>query len=247
MAETLVLALLAICMAGLARVTAGDCLKPPRLEYGSPTSEFISLTSFPVGAEVIYNCYLGYLFQEGSSTFVTCQDDSTWTPLQATCEPKDCGNPGDIENGYFEAPDTTFGERATYHCDAGYNMVGSDMRLCTHDGWNGQVPTCKMAGFGPVYRYQETITYKCNEGFEMMGDNVIECNEDSTFVPPPPTCKHQFPPINIFKEMIAMGRQLIIKEESMIKTNYRLLESQREILRLKEKIIEKAEQYIDEN
>uniref|UniRef100_UPI00398F3E45 complement decay-accelerating factor transmembrane isoform-like isoform X4 n=1 Tax=Pristiophorus japonicus TaxID=55135 RepID=UPI00398F3E45 len=200
MAETLVLALLAICMAGLARVTAGDCLKPPRLEYGSPTSEFISLTSFPVGAEVIYNCYLGYLFQEGSSTFVTCQDDSTWTPLQATCEPKDCGNPGDIENGYFEAPDTTFGERATYHCDAGYNMVGSDMRLCTHDGWNGQVPTCK-----------------------------------------------KFPPINIFKEMIAMGRQLIIKEESMIKTNYRLLESQREILRLKEKIIEKAEQYIDEN
>uniref|UniRef100_UPI00398E94DF zona pellucida sperm-binding protein 3 receptor-like isoform X3 n=1 Tax=Pristiophorus japonicus TaxID=55135 RepID=UPI00398E94DF len=143
-----------------------------------------------------------------------------------------------------------------------YNMVGSDMRLCTHDGWNGQVPTCKIircqppklsaniqivAGFGPVYRYQETITYKCNEGFEMMGDNVIECNEDSTFVPPPPTCKHQFPPINIFKEMIAMGRQLIIKEESMIKTNYRLLESQREILRLKEKIIEKAEQYIDEN
>ncbi|XP_048467922.1 uncharacterized protein LOC109936675 isoform X4 [Rhincodon typus] len=54
-------------------------------------------------------------------------------------------------------------------------------------------------------------------------------------------------PINIFKEMIAVGRQVINKEENIIKAKYQLLESEREILRLKENLLDKAEQYVDEN
>ncbi|XP_067863592.1 sushi, von Willebrand factor type A, EGF and pentraxin domain-containing protein 1-like isoform X2 [Heptranchias perlo] len=265
MAERMVLALMTIGAVWVSHVT-GDCGKPPQLENGSPTDKFVSWTSFPVGAKVVYRCYQGYVYKDGSSRHITCKEDSTWLPLRAICEPKSCGNPGEILNGYYEAPDSTFGSKVTFYCDRGYNMVGRAHRLCKADGWNGQVPTCEsitcddlpairngrtplpldtehweygmiakyscigdylligadklvctvtgkwdkdpptckvvrchrpeliangriVAGFGPIYKYQETITFHCNEGYEMVGNSVIECSENNTFVPPPPTCR----------------------------------------------------------
>ncbi|XP_067863601.1 C4b-binding protein beta chain-like isoform X3 [Heptranchias perlo] len=142
MAQRLILAVLTTCTVGVALVT-GDCGKPPQLENGSPSDESMSLTSFPVNVSVFYKCNQGYVFQEGSSRSVTCQEDLTWTPLQVICESKDCGNPGEIQNGYYEASETTFGHTATFHCEEGYKMVGRGYRLCTANGWDGQVPTCK--------------------------------------------------------------------------------------------------------
>ncbi|XP_067863600.1 C4b-binding protein beta chain-like isoform X2 [Heptranchias perlo] len=149
MAQRLILAVLTTCTVGVALVT-GDCGKPPQLENGSPSDESMSLTSFPVNVSVFYKCNQGYVFQEGSSRSVTCQEDLTWTPLQVICESKDCGNPGEIQNGYYEASETTFGHTATFHCEEGYKMVGRGYRLCTANGWDGQVPTCKRPTRGPL-------------------------------------------------------------------------------------------------
>ncbi|XP_067863604.1 C4b-binding protein alpha chain-like isoform X3 [Heptranchias perlo] len=204
MAERLILALLAISTVGVARVT-GDCGKPPQLENGSPNDEYISLTSFPVGAKVRYRCDPGYMFQEGSSKPVTCKTDSTWTPLQAICEPRNCGNPGEILNGYYEATSTTFGSKATFYCDTGYHMVGTKYRKCEADGWSGQVPTCELVtcddlptisnGITPTppnaenWEYGMVAEYSCIRGYTLIGAEALTCLETGEWDQPPPACK----------------------------------------------------------
>ncbi|XP_048467788.1 C4b-binding protein beta chain-like [Rhincodon typus] len=118
MLETLILALMAV---GVARVT-GECSKPPHLENGFPTNKFTFETLFDVGTKITYKCNLGYVFKKemlNASRSVTCKEDSTWTPLAVICEPKTCGNPGSIANGYYEATNATFGSKVTFHCDRG--------------------------------------------------------------------------------------------------------------------------------
>ena len=58
---------------------------------------------------------------------------------------KDCGALTDPANGQVSHTDgTTFGETATYSCDAGYNLVGDRTRTCQVTGvWSGSTPTCQ--------------------------------------------------------------------------------------------------------
>ncbi|XP_041052231.1 apolipoprotein R-like isoform X3 [Carcharodon carcharias] len=90
------------------------------------------------------------------------------------------------------------------------------------------------------------VTFHCDEGYKLVGSDYQICTYTgwSGVVP---TYKKAFPPVNFFKEIIAIGHQITVKEENVIKAKYQLLESEREILRLKENLIEKAEQYADEN
>ncbi|XP_041052225.1 membrane cofactor protein-like isoform X1 [Carcharodon carcharias] len=204
MAERLILALMAIWVA---RVT-GDCSKPPHLENGSPTKKFTPETLFGVGTKVTYKCDLGYIFKKGllkDSRSVTCNEDSTWTPLQAICEPRNCGNPGKILNGYYKVPYATFGSIVTFYCDTGYQMVGRSFRMCKADGWDGQVPTCEaitcgdllpiMNGTTPSPRYGDhweygmIATYSCSNGNSLIGAEKLICTETGEWDNDPPTCK----------------------------------------------------------
>ncbi|XP_038676829.1 complement decay-accelerating factor transmembrane isoform-like isoform X4 [Scyliorhinus canicula] len=101
----------------------GDCDRPPLLVNGFLGEEFLSSTSFPVGARVVYECYPGYVFQDGRSTITYCMENSTWTSLQATCEPRNCGNPGEIENGYSQASGTDRLVRATRYAQPVVGLV----------------------------------------------------------------------------------------------------------------------------
>ncbi|XP_078098380.1 C4b-binding protein-like isoform X3 [Mustelus asterias] len=204
MSERLILALLAIWVA---RVT-GNCGKPPQLENGSPTKKFTSETSFDVGTKITYKCYLGYIFNGGilnDSRSVTCREDSTWTPLQTICEPKTCGNPGKIVDGYYEAPTATFGSKVTFYCNTGYKMVGRNFRMCKADGWDGQVPTCEVITcddlptikngttpsppYGDHWEYGMIAMYSCNDGNSLIGAEKLTCTETSKWDNDPPTCK----------------------------------------------------------
>ena len=42
---------------------------------------------------------------------------------------------------------TLFSDNATYTCDVGYNINGTDMRVCTANGnWSDEAPTCVITG-----------------------------------------------------------------------------------------------------
>ncbi|XP_072886337.1 complement decay-accelerating factor, GPI-anchored-like isoform X1 [Hemitrygon akajei] len=167
------LVLLAASASASARVTtrsADECGNPPHLENGSPSVEFLSSTSFPVGTRVLYHCYPGYVLQQESSGSVSCEEGLTWTPLDATCERVDCGNPEEIENGVFVAPSTVFGSVAVYQCNEGYRMSGGGVRICGSSGWTGQAPTCTVSTAAGILN--EMITF----GHELINkeENVIK-------------------------------------------------------------------------
>ena len=56
----------------------------------------------------------------------------------------DCGGLFNPTNGAVAAPSaTTEGQNATYTCNSGYVMFGSETRTCEASGsWNGTAPTC---------------------------------------------------------------------------------------------------------
>lgn len=59
----------------------------------------------------------------------------------------DCGSLTDIPNGRVNLTGTDYGSKATYACDDGYVIVGSNIRSCTGDGvWDGMAPTCERIG-----------------------------------------------------------------------------------------------------
>ncbi|XP_038675755.1 C4b-binding protein alpha chain-like isoform X2 [Scyliorhinus canicula] len=196
--------ILALTAAWVARVT-GDCGKLPPLENGSPTDDFISNTTFPVGTRATYKCFPGYIFKEGGSKVVFCRENSTWSPLRAVCEPKNCGNPGEILNGYYDAPNTTLGSKAAFYCYEGYIIVGKTYRTCTANGWDGQVPTCQIVMCpdppsisngsvslppnGGDWIYGSVATYSCIAGLSLIGENFITCTQTKEWSGNPPRCQ----------------------------------------------------------
>ena len=56
-----------------------------------------------------------------------------------------CGTLPDPVNGKVShTAGTTFGKKATYNCNRGYNLVGDSIHTCQATGvWSGSAPTCK--------------------------------------------------------------------------------------------------------
>ena len=56
----------------------------------------------------------------------------------------DCGPLRDPDNGMVDTSrGTTYNSRATYTCDKGYNLNGTDSRICQPDGmWSAIEPVC---------------------------------------------------------------------------------------------------------
>ncbi|GCC29462.1 hypothetical protein chiPu_0007904, partial [Chiloscyllium punctatum] len=195
--ERLLFALMAVWVA---RVT-GECGKPPILENGSPNNP---QTTSPVGTRLAYSCFPGYIFQEGGSRYITCRENSTWSPLRAVCEPINCGNPGEILNGYYNVSDTTFGNKVIFYCEKGFNLVGKENRICTANGWSGQVPTCEIVqcpeppriSNGTVsssdsdsWTFGSIARYSCLDGYSLIGDKTITCTMAGEWDKDPPRCQ----------------------------------------------------------
>lgn len=53
-------------------------------------------------------------------------------------------NSGSVQNGFVYYNGTVAGSLATYKCDNGYTLSGSDRRVCRSDGrWSEPTPSCK--------------------------------------------------------------------------------------------------------
>ena len=57
----------------------------------------------------------------------------------------DCGSLTNPTNGRVShTTGTTYGKRATYSCNTGYNLVGGSTRTCLATRrWSGSAPTCQ--------------------------------------------------------------------------------------------------------
>ena len=119
------------------------------------------------GRRATYRCNTGYRLV-GSSTR-TCLATRAWSGSIPTCQGMllfnlehkewgfvhdlslrpstavNCGTLTNPTNGHVShTAGTTFGRRATYRCNTGYNLVGGSTRTCqATGGWSGSAPTCQ--------------------------------------------------------------------------------------------------------
>ena len=55
----------------------------------------------------------------------------------------DCGFPPSPSNGSFTGKETTFQSSLTFQCDEGFDLEGTETRMCTSDkNWSGKDVIC---------------------------------------------------------------------------------------------------------
>ncbi|XP_075471317.1 complement component receptor 1-like protein isoform X2 [Ascaphus truei] len=118
---------------------------------------------------------------------------------------RSCGNPGEIENGYFDVPDFLLGSRATYFCNDGFRMSSKrNYRDCQTDGtWSYAVPECEAVICPPPnditngtysprkdeYSYLDAVTYACNsKNLALVGKSSLFCTKHGNWSSDVPKC-----------------------------------------------------------
>ncbi|NXD27491.1 CR1L protein, partial [Spelaeornis formosus] len=194
----------------------GACPKPERLQYAELDENYREMESFPVGSKISFICRPGYVRVPGASLTWTCGDDLQWSSKGVFCEARKCRYPGDLENGYFDPTDLTFGSTLTFSCREGYRLRGNEEITCNikNEGvdWSGGLPYCEKIPCEPPpqiadgsyeeresYVYQSSVTYRCrdvprgSDPFSLIGPDTIHCtadaNSNGVWSGPPPRCR----------------------------------------------------------
>ncbi|XP_064386419.1 uncharacterized protein LOC135334961 isoform X2 [Halichondria panicea] len=193
----------ATCMANRMWETVPTCQPvdcgPPSIGNGSLG---ISTPGTTLGGMVNYTCFSGYEVSNGVTTaMATCMASGTWEPVP-TCVAVDCGPLNPPSNGAVDTSSgTTFMMTATYTCNTGYNIVGSDTRTCGEDKtWTPDAPTCTPVDCGPLTvptgqvstssgtTFMNTATYTCDHGYTLNGTSDRICQANGTWSLAAPTC-----------------------------------------------------------
>ncbi|KAJ7408534.1 hypothetical protein BTVI_59212 [Pitangus sulphuratus] len=178
------------------------------------------------GSLWLHACPPGTYKPEGSpggiSTCISCPDDNHTSPpgstsiedctcregyraVGQTCEVVRCPELKPPENGYFvqNVCNNYFNAACGIRCKAGFDLVGSSIRLCQPNGhWSGSEATCRVRTC-PRLRSPENghincstadISYKtvcfvtCNEGYEIEGNSKLTCQGTSQWDSKEPKC-----------------------------------------------------------
>ncbi|NWI03597.1 CR1L protein, partial [Tichodroma muraria] len=194
----------------------GSCPRPERLQYAELDESSREMQNFPVGSQISFTCRPGYKVVPGMSLTRTCGDDLQWSPTGVFCTERKCVYPGDLENGYFDPTDLTFGSKLTFSCKEGYRLRGNEEISCDIKNggvaWSGTLPYCEKIPCGPPpkiangyyeerdsYVYQSSVTYRCRDvpggrdPFSLIGPDTIHCTSDAhsngVWSGPPPECR----------------------------------------------------------
>uniref|UniRef100_A0A8C5TWG8 Sushi domain-containing protein n=1 Tax=Malurus cyaneus samueli TaxID=2593467 RepID=A0A8C5TWG8_9PASS len=104
------------------------------------------------GESVQIRCNTGCSFPDGTAEMtVTCQDQSSWSPLQhCACQSEASGTTPVINYGRVIAgqkPSYIVGDFITIECYTGYTLHGAArIQYIGNNQWNPAVPSCKLSG-----------------------------------------------------------------------------------------------------
>ncbi|XP_032935877.1 membrane cofactor protein-like isoform X2 [Catharus ustulatus] len=193
-----------------------ECPRPERLQYAELDPSSRDITNFPPGTKISFSCRPGYTRVPEKSLTLTCGEDLQWSPTGPLCTARKCVYPGDLENGYFDVTDLTFGSKLTFSCNPGYRIRGNEEITCIIKGagvgWSGLLPYCEKIPCEPPptiangeyeesdgYVYGSSVTYRCHsvpkgsDPFSLIGTATISCTADAhsngVWSGPPPECR----------------------------------------------------------
>ncbi|RUS82417.1 hypothetical protein EGW08_009805, partial [Elysia chlorotica] len=148
---------------------------------------------------VTYTCSHGYNLLGLSQ--IECLLGGTWSGISPECTPVLCPSLSPPINGYIVNMDLEFGQSVVFLCDSGYDLKGSDTRVCQADQtWSGELTKCepKFCGVPPEpfengiidgeYVYKTGVFYRCLPGFELIGETYRPCGENGSWAGEVPFC-----------------------------------------------------------
>ena len=171
------------------------CGKPPDIEHAT-----IGGSSFNFGEYIFYKCLEG--FEMTGNNLLQCSSNGTWEGTLPSCHMTSCGSVPVIPHASTIVTKTTYGSKASYKCNRGYNILGSAMVECIANGtWSYQdKPKCVPLDCGipqPLphgnIKYAGTTLgeyaeYFCDEGYLMVGKPVIRCLPEDGWNSSAPQC-----------------------------------------------------------
>uniref|UniRef100_UPI00398EE43F sushi, von Willebrand factor type A, EGF and pentraxin domain-containing protein 1 n=1 Tax=Pristiophorus japonicus TaxID=55135 RepID=UPI00398EE43F len=162
------------------------CGEPPNIKRGH-----VSGTNYSFGAIVAYSCNTGFYVKGDKKR--TCEADGEWSGQLPSCQPVSCGDPPRIANGNVEIKNgTLFLNEVRYHCNHGYQLMGSPIRTCQGNRhWHsesspscvlvncGQPPAIEHGHFeGSDFGLDSRVKLYCEEGYAASGNAVLTCRDD---------------------------------------------------------------------
>ncbi|XP_068173158.1 complement C2 [Antennarius striatus] len=98
----------------------------------------------PVGATQSFSCQEGFTLHGSAQR--TCTLSGEWTGTTPVCDnhADDCDDPGVPPGAQRSAGRFYVGEKVSYQCQAGLDLLGSAERFCLHGReWSGSTPRCQ--------------------------------------------------------------------------------------------------------
>lgn len=165
-----------------------------------PENGFVHFTESTLGSSVQYTCKLGYRLIGSDTRY--CMSNRQWSGSAPTCEVISCPMPNRPVNGTIKGDVHTYGSSVQYSCDPGFQLNGSDKRMCQADKkWDGNEPICIPIScgqppglengqvFGDEYTFQKHIEYICQKGFLLEGNKKRVCLADGSWSGDTPLCR----------------------------------------------------------
>lgn len=178
------------------------CGPPPSVPYARVSAP-ADKSNFETDAMVQYGCFPGYEakgFARAKCIFYN--GTAQWFGPDLRCNPRSCGDPGDIGNGRREGKVFTFTAKVSYICDDGFELVGKSFRYCTSNGqWSNVLPTCRpVQCFVPedppngraMYTslsYNSVVRYECRYGYRLIGSKTRNCGKGKKWEGDDPYCE----------------------------------------------------------
>ena len=183
--------------------SAPTCTRIVCSNLPSPANGQVSFSSgLAVGSRATYTCSSGYVLVGEESR--TCRSDGNWSGRAPICRIVRCGGLSDPSNGRVSISTDTPGGIATYTCNSGYALVGTERRSCQNNGqWSGRAPTCRIVRCGGLSDPSNgrviitndvpggTATYSCNSGYNLNGQNTRTCQNNGEWSGEAPICQRE--------------------------------------------------------
>ncbi|CAL1267120.1 unnamed protein product, partial [Larinioides sclopetarius] len=131
-----------------------SCGKPPVVNNGEAILDAFS-TEFPVGANIGYRCFDGFVLNTIGNSYAVCLSDNEttyWQPAVISCEPV-CNHWPSLQNGRLKlggrTPPFMPGDSIEYVCDAGFtpSRIAAKVTCTVQEGianWTETENACKQ-------------------------------------------------------------------------------------------------------
>lgn len=177
-----------------------DCGLPGFIPQGR---WLLSSNSTHYGSTVEYECSSNFRL-EGPARRI-CLENGTWSNVAPICSLVNCGKPPVRDDKTIVEGGFTFavGEKVSYSCVNGYELVGEEQRTCASDGlWTNDTPYCRIVDCGkppiPVNgrgvllngstTYGSLVEYHCLPDFKTIGEETRRCMSSGVWSGSLPRC-----------------------------------------------------------